>query len=323
VENYPVFISFFPDNISRRILTMTRFIYDEFSKDYLDELLSAYGKVKTAKTVASERREIDVYFEPYSSELPESLGLLGKLASKPCIFEPYRNPAKSQEIRACLGKLVAIEGEMIRESNRQKRYLKEDELPYLWILTPTASKAILAGFGAKTSPEWGEGIYLGANLLRMGIVVIHRLPVTPSTLLLRLLGKGKVQTRAIEEVESLAEDNPFKSIILAQLYNLQQNLFRQQPANSETQELVMRLAPLYQQDRAKAVEEGRQQGKQEGEANLIIRLLNRRFEGISGELEPQIRSLPLELLESLGEALFDFQSLEDVWIWLENHRLSE
>ncbi len=77
----------------------------------------------------------------------------------------------------------------------------------------------------------------------------------------------------------------------------------------------MRLAPLYQQDRAKAIEEG----KQEGEANLLIRQLNRRFEGISADLESQIRSLPTDVLESLGEALFDFQSIEDVLFWLENH----
>ncbi len=166
---------------------MTRLIYDEFSKDYLDELLSAYGEVKTGQTVTSERREIDVYFQPYSPQLPESLGLLGKLASHPCIFEPYRNPVNSQQIRACLAKLFAIEAEMIRESNRQKRYIKEDELPYLWILTPTASETILSGFQAKILDDWEEGIYFTGKLLRMGIVVIHRLPVTPETLLLRLL----------------------------------------------------------------------------------------------------------------------------------------
>ena len=76
----------------RDYLTMTRFIYDQFSKDYLDELLSPYGELKTGYTVASERREIDVYFQPYSSQLPEGLGILGKIASQRCTFEPYRNP---------------------------------------------------------------------------------------------------------------------------------------------------------------------------------------------------------------------------------------
>ena len=219
--------------------------------------------------------------------------------------------------RACFGKVCDVEGNIIRESNRQKQSLKAEDLPYLWILTPTASNTLLSGFRTEILEDWGEGIYCAGESWRMGIVVIHRLPVTDETLFLRLLGRGKVQTRAIEEVESLREDNPFKSVVLEQLYNLQQNLLFQREDDSETQELIMRLAPLYQEDRAKAVEEG----KQEGEANLLIRQLNRRFQDIPAGLEGQIRSLPLELLESLGEALFDFQSTEDLVIWLQNHPL--
>jgi predicted transposase YdaD len=44
----------------------------------------------------------------------------------------------------------------------------------------------------------------------------------------------------------------------------------------------MRLAPLYQQDREQAVQEGRIEGIQEGEAKLVLRLLQRRF----GEINP-------------------------------------
>ncbi|MFM6408360.1 MAG: DUF4351 domain-containing protein, partial [Microcystis sp.] len=63
------------------------------------------------------------------------------------------------------------------------------------------------------------------------------------------------------------------------------------------------------------------EGLQAGEANLILRLLNRRIGGISPELSPKIRSLSLEQLENLGEALLDFQSLQDLEQWLENSSL--
>ena len=140
-------------------------------------------------------------------------------------LEPYRNPVTPIQIRSCWGKLIAVEGEMIREFKRQKKSCTEADLPYLWILTPTASQTILNGFATKTIEEFQEGVYVCGKLFRMGIVVIHQLPVTPETLLLRLLGRGKVQTNAISEVESLRDDNPLKSIVLEQLYNLQQNLF--------------------------------------------------------------------------------------------------
>ena len=70
------------------------------------------------------------------------------------------------------------------------------------------------------------------------------------------------------------------------------------------------------------LEEGRQEGRQEGEANLVLRQLNRRVGDISPELLPNIRSLDLEQLENLGEALLDFQSLQDLEQWLENCRAS-
>ncbi len=64
------------------------------------------------------------------------------------------------------------------------------------------------------------------------------------------------------------------------------------------------------------------EGLQEGEANLVLRQLNRRIGDISPELLPNIRSLDLEQLENLGEALLDFQSLQDLEEWLENCQIN-
>ncbi|MDH6087475.1 DUF4351 domain-containing protein, partial [Umezakia ovalisporum] len=62
--------------------------------------------------------------------------------------------------------------------------------------------------------------------------------------------------------------------------------------------------------------EGIAEGKQEGEAQLIIRLLHRRCGGLSPSEETQIRSLDLNQLESLGEALLDFTTIADLEAWL-------
>jgi len=70
---------------------MTRFIHDQFAKDYLEELLKPYGKVESQKRVTSETRFIDVFFSPFIAEIPhlQILGLLGQFASIPAIFEPF------------------------------------------------------------------------------------------------------------------------------------------------------------------------------------------------------------------------------------------
>jgi predicted transposase YdaD len=59
--------------------------------------------------------------------------------------------------------------------------------------------------------------------------------------------------------------------------------------------------------------------QQQGEAEMVIRLLNRRCGTLSTSLAEQVRSLSIPELESLGEALLDFQSIDDLSFWFKNH----
>ncbi|NES88548.1 hypothetical protein [Okeania sp. SIO2B9] len=43
---------------------MTIFPHDQFAKQYLEELLSSIGEVKTPREVRGEVRQIDVWFSP-------------------------------------------------------------------------------------------------------------------------------------------------------------------------------------------------------------------------------------------------------------------
>ena len=160
-----------------------------------------------------------------------------------------------------------------------------------------------------------------AASLRTAIVVIHQLPETPDTLWLRLLGRGRVQKRAIDSLELLPANDPIRSNTLKQLYNLQKNLAFKD-VDEEDRELIMRLAPLYEQDRERAFREGEQQGLQQGlqqERRLLIENLFRsRFGSLDEELAAIVEPLlalnpeefvPLllqlskeELLERFGKA---------------------
>ncbi|MFO5475504.1 MAG: DUF4351 domain-containing protein, partial [Dolichospermum sp.] len=85
--------------------------------------------------------------------------------------------------------------------------------------------------------------------------------------------------------------------------------------------LIMRLAPLYQQDRELAKQEGLQEGLQK-EKRLIIRLLNRRVGEIDSLLIQKVQELTVEKLEELGEALLDFTSVTDLETWLEHNSIN-
>ena len=67
-------------------------------------------------------------------------------------------------------------------------------------------------------------------------------------------------------------------------------------------------------------ERGIAEGKQEGEQNLVIRLLQKRVGNLPEELRKKIQTLSLNQLESLGEALLDFTAIEDLFNWLESHQ---
>ena len=61
---------------------------------------------------------------------------------------------------------------------------------------------------------------------------------------------------------------------------------------------------------------------QEGEAELVLRLLTRQCGSLSQAQQAQVRALSWEQLEGLGEALLDFTGMADLEAWLGNQGVS-
>ena len=61
---------------------------------------------------------------------------------------------------------------------------------------------------------------------------------------------------------------------------------------------------------------GEASGEARGEAKVTLRQLGRRCGLFSAKQESVIRSLPLERLEALAEALLDFEGMADLIAWL-------
>ncbi|MBD2247137.1 hypothetical protein [Nostoc sp. FACHB-888] len=282
---------------------MTRFPYDQFAKDYLKELLQLLGEVETSRKVPAQIREIDVYFvpPPQSTRNTIKLGLLGKFAAEPALVEPFRNAATIAEIRSCINKLFDIFAEVKRQAKGDKTRLGESELPRLWILSPTDSESILDGFRTNQDEEnWGIGVNFLGDYFRTAIVVIHQLPCSEETLWLRILGKGRVQQQAVDELEALPQNNPLRSKAIDLLLNLKTTLEFNQNIDEEDKDLIMRLSPIYEQKLAEVKQEGIQEGIQEGmqegilaeRRNVIENLLRVRF----GSLDAELRGITEALL---------------------------
>jgi predicted transposase YdaD len=141
---------------------------------------------------------------------------------------------------------------------------------------------------------------------------------------LRLLGKGQTQQRAIEEVLAFDTEDPRRSSILRLLANWKISIEVTRQIEAEEAEFLMALSQAYleweqateQRGEQRGRQEGEQQGRQEEALSFVLRLLPRRVGTVPPEIEAQIRTLSLQQLEELGEALLDFSQISDLQNWL-------
>ena len=66
----------------------------------------------------------------------------------------------------------------------------------------------------------------------------------------------------------------------------------------------------------RGLEEGLERGREQGSVTLLLRQLTRLCGSLPADVEQQIGQLALPQSQSLGEALLDFQSLDDLQKWL-------
>jgi len=201
-------------------IDLKTFTYEQFSKAFLEKLLSPYGKVETERTLTiPPSPDIDLWFAPRVSELPQELGLLARLAKIRVLLEPYHHPVTPDEISVSLMKLLEVRGEFHRAADREEDSAGLN-VPRLWILGSSISEETLEGFGAEASTKEETGIYVMAPAFKTGLVAIDELPNSNETLWLRLLGRGKVRHQAILELVALPAHHSLRSVSLALFYNL-------------------------------------------------------------------------------------------------------
>jgi predicted transposase YdaD len=66
-------------------------------------------------------------------------------------------------------------------------------------------------------------------------------------------------------------------------------------------------------------QEAKQEGREQGERNLLVRQLSKRFGKLTNSYIENINILTIVQLEDLGEALLDFGDITDLEQWLKVH----
>jgi hypothetical protein len=281
--------------------------FDQLAKQYLEDFLSPIGTVSRQHEVPGETKHVDVWFVP---DLPitadiDDLGLLREIAQGPALIEPFSCPPDRDDLDACLLKRL-----WIKEEERRKRgggAYPLVEQPLLWILASHISKPLLKDFFARRVLGV-PGLYTLGPGLGVRLVAIDRLERSPDSLWMRILGRGDVQKEAIEELYGLPVDDPRRERImrLHAVWSIRIEM-------KEVREFLPEGIMAYPQ----AFLDWEQTTRDRGKQDMVFRLLGKRCGEVSGEVRSRIMSLPLPLLEQLGEDLLDFEGMGDLLGWLD------
>ena len=149
--------------------------------------------------------------------------------------------------------------------------------------------------------------------------------LTPNLMLLQLLVTEKdksavIGRKLLQEADTTGEFQRRLSLIETILANKFPELTKEIIMNMLDLEIVdITQSRFYQEIIVEGLQEGRQKGLQEGEANLVIRQLRRRLGELPESQCSQIKSFSVSQLEDLGEALLDFQGIDDLDDWLQKY----
>ena len=300
--------------------------FDAFSKEFLSELLSPFGKVERSFEVPGESKYIDLLFFPTDDIRPKEKGILKQVISTPSILEVYSGSPTVDELSTCLLKLLWLREDITRKAKSDKHKLSIQELPWLWVLVPSLSAPLKKVSGVIRKPRSAQGIYhFQHSMIQMVIVSIKELPTTPEYLWLRILGRNQTQARAIEEVLALSPTDPRRMSILRMLFAWKIVTIEKNPSLIEFSEVMSMAYPQVYLDWEAATEaRGEIRGEARGEArgeekkalSIVLRQLNRRIGLLDEARKAKVRELSVNQLDNLSEALLDFSIPADLDRWL-------
>lgn len=253
--------------------------FDQLGKQIGREALGPSGPTIVHDEISPDAQHADIRHEPDPARAAERarLGLLGRLASIPCLIEIYGHAPDGAEFRACLCKHIAFWQQRARKAraHRKQRQAEAFVEPSLWVIAAGAPAAIMTKLKLDPAPHWPAGVYFfGEDVLRVGLVVASELPRDRSTLLVRLMAAGPLLPRALEDLRALPAGAHERAVAEQILLSLRHAL-GDEPSTAEEQEFIVIMQSTWTQ----AEEQGRAEGRAEEAVRNLLTVL--RVRGIA------------------------------------------
>lgn len=183
-------------------------IHDQFAKGILKAALAHVARLETNREIPGHVLAADLWVEPTPGAGAglEALGALGRMvAGGPCLVEPFSGVPRVAEIRSCILKQYSLD-------HAQRRVAKaagttSPPFPRLWVTANGSPDGPIEQLELRPMGDgWPDGFMTGRRFDPLHLVVIRKLPKTPETLLLRLLGRGQTFREAARELAELPID---------------------------------------------------------------------------------------------------------------------
>lgn len=248
---------------------------DQFGKQMVGTALAPGGPVQTdAEVVPTDARRIDVWFmpDPVRGAPRTDLGLLGRIADGHRTFELFHRTPDGDGLAACV----------IKHGNFRHALSLRDPpplVPVQYVISSGRPDGGIEGLCFRPAPGGPAGIYDGPALLWTRLVVVSELSVERDTLLLRLLGSGRVLKQAIAELKALPHDAPERTLALPILVQLRVEVPRDPTKQtSEDQEFMMNTEEI--------LDSWRREGAERALSSALIDFYEARF----GAIPPEVRT---------------------------------
>lgn len=301
--------------------------FDQYTKNLFREALSHACRLpQTEVEVFAATQRIDVYAtpDPALAGNRKEMGLLGELASKPSLYEAFSSTPNLKRARRCINKQLTWYHELELQARAAKRKdkpkdtradLEEDDddmeaapFPQLVMVSPGRPVRVLDSYMGR---ETQAGVYRLVPGLNTYVVVAMELPRTRHTLMLRLAGQGRVLYEAVEDLKKLPDDAWERCVAKPVLIRFQLDVTRS--VREEGADMTAEMQAWFEDYQRTLRDEGRKLGVDEGERNLLLRQLHRRFGELPTSTVARIQTANCADLENWGERLLSAQTLDDVF----------
>jgi Domain of unknown function (DUF4351) len=220
----------------------------------------------------------------------------------PGMMECHGDVVRVDDIEASIDKRDRLYQQRLRRARGQNR----PELPHLWIMTLCRPRKVMREYEAEPMAGWPPGFWTLRREQRLYLVALPALPRTPETLTLRLIPSGATREQALREYAVLPPDSPRARALGPLIEAADRAAEPQKPAKGSALEQVH---AMYERLERKVIDRGRQ----EGEVELLLRLLARRFGTVPEAVTARVTRARIEDIQRWFDRAVDAATLDDVF----------